>query len=740
MRVRWARPGPGLIAWDAMADPGARALTRTARTMCPMNCHPTYCGMVVEVDDADRVVSVRGDEDNPDSRGFLCVRGRAAGEIVDNPERIYAPRARERRDPGAWGEVSWDEALDRVATVVQRVGPGATAVWGGHGIFVNGVGGELSARFAAMAGMQWWRPAIVCWGLGGLGFSLTGITEVNSMEDMAANAELIVLWGANRASQPTTAPRVKAAQRRGARVVVIDVRHSESAQSADEVMIVRPGTDAALALAVAHVIVGEGLYDRTFVAEHTVGFEAFAEHVTRFSPHWAEGETGIAAERITALARDLAATERSMILVGGSSMHKSGNSWHAARAISCLPALTGHLGIPGAGMGPRHAARSHGMGLGGTVPARLAAPAAAPPAAGPGPPAAGSTPPAAGPGCQTVISEMSTILEALEGGRIRALILLGTNMCSSFADTNRLAAALEQLDLVVGFDLFLNETLRDHADIVLPGTSWLEETGFKATNAHLHLMDAVIAPRGEARALWWVLDNLATRVGVEGFFPWDSVDGLLDARFDHDATRHARVEDLRGSMGPSLALAVDPVGHPDLVFDTPSTRVELVSGRAASLGLAALPVYERPAETARDVPSAIRFPLLLTQGRSITHFHAFYDHGRALPSLARADPGPLCWMNPMDAAERGISEHDAIVVLNDRGRMSARAKLTERTPPGVLWLHDGWEGLNRLTSSARAVPDAAAAAFPSGAASYEARVQVTRAPVGTGPANPLLET
>lgn len=691
--------------------------------MCPMNCHPTYCGMVVQVDGDDRVVSVTGDDDNPDSRGFLCVRGRATGEIVDNPQRIYRPRARGERTPGAWRDVSWDDALDGVAATISRVGPAATAVWGGHGIFVNGVGGELSARFATMAGTQWWRPAIVCWGLGGLGFHLSGVTEVNSMEDMAANADLIVLWGANRASQPTTAPRVRAAQRRGARVVVIDVRHTESAQGADEVLIVRPGSDAALALAMAHVIVGEGLYDEAFVARHTLGFEEFARHVTRFPPEWAAAETGVPAGRIVGLARELAATRRSTILVGGSSMHKSGNSWHAARAISCLPALTGNIGFPGAGMGPRHAARSHGMGLAEIVP-----PAARPPGLDVSA-NAGQAPSPSGP---TVISEMSTILEALESGAVRALILLGTNMCSSFADTNRLAAALDGVELIAGFDLFPNETLRDHADVILPGTSWLEETGFKTTNAHLHLMDAVIAPRGQARPLWWVLDSLAGRLGVDGFFPWASVDALIDARLDHDATGHATVEGLRGGQGPSAPLAVSQVGHPDLVFDTPSTKVELVSGRAVSMGLPALPVYERAAETSRGARPATRFPLVLTQGRSITHFHAFYDHGRALPSLARADPGPLCWMSPADAAGRGIAEHDQVVIFNDRGEMAAHAKVTERAPVGVVWVHDGWEGLNRLTSSARAVPDEAAVAFPSGAASYQARVEVVRAPAGRG--------
>ncbi len=148
---------------------------RVVRTMCPMNCHLTYCGMLVEIAD-ERVVSVRGDPENPDSRGFLCVRGQAAAEIIENPRRLLVPRLRDRRTPDAWRDATWDEVLDRIAAAIRAAGPERTAVWAGHGVFVTGLGGQLSARFAHLAGAQWWNPSIVCWGLGGLGFALTGVT------------------------------------------------------------------------------------------------------------------------------------------------------------------------------------------------------------------------------------------------------------------------------------------------------------------------------------------------------------------------------------------------------------------------------------------------------------------------------------------------------------------------------------------------------------------------------------
>jgi anaerobic selenocysteine-containing dehydrogenase len=678
--------------------------TRLVRTMCPMNCHPTFCGMVVEIEE-DRVLSIRGDEENPDSRGFLCIRGRAAAEIMDNPARILHPRVRETRSAEAWRDASWDEALDRIASAIRRVGPDAVAVWPGHGALPTTVGFRLAPRLANLAGFQWWNPSMVCWGIGGFGISLTGPMEVSTKEDMSAHSDLIVLWGANIASQPNTAPHLVAARKRGARIVAIDVRRSEAFEQAHETYLIRPGTDAALALALIHVIINDKLYDAQFVSAHSKGFAELAAHAARYAPEWAEAETGIGAEAIRALGRRYAATKRSMILIGGSSMNKSANGWQAGRAIACLPALTGALGRPGGGLGPRHAAMSHGMGL-----ANLEARDRRPPAP---------------PGRSYMISEMSTILDELEAGRVKVLLLFGTNMISSFADAGRVARALHAMELVVSHDLFMQETARMYSDVILPGTSWLEETGYKMTNTHLYLMDQAVAPRGDARSTVWVMTALAQRLGIDGFFPWEDIDGMLTALFDHPGTGRVTPAQLR-AHGGRQELAISHVAHPDLRFPTPSGKVEFFSEKALELGLPALPVYDPISEDARHQRErAARYPLLFRQGRTLTHFHGFYDHGRALPSLAKADPGPRLWINPADAATRAFADGDAIRLFNDRGAMTARALVTDRVPPGVVWMHDGWAGINDLTSGGRAVPDAAAQAFPpAGQAAYEARVEV----------------
>jgi len=667
------------------------------RTMCPMNCHPTLCGMLVDVEDG-RLVSVQGDPDNPDSRGFLCIRGQASREIIDNPARLLDPLIRARRGSDDWRRATWEEALDLIVDRMRAAGPDTVGAWSGHGLFANNYGTRVAShllrRFANLYGAQWWNPTMICWGLGGFGLGLTGPLETNTKEDMGAHAELIVLWGANLASQPNTARHLTAARRRGAHVVTIDVRETEAAAQSDETLLVRPGSDAALALAMMHVIVAEGLVDRAFVAGHTVGFDELAAHVRAHSPAWAAEVTGLPAERIVAFARRYATTRPAMILLGGSSMHKGIGSWTGARAIGCLPALTGNVGIAGGGFGPRHGGATHGQGL-----ANIGADERRP--------TRGRIP-----------NQMSSITEAMLDGRLRVMLLLGTDMLSSYAEAGRVAEGLARQDLVVTYDLFLNDTARRFADVVLPATAWLEELGCKSTNTHLYLMPKILEPAGRTRSIVWVLRELAGRLGLDDFFPWSSDSGPLDAILDHPATGHASVAALTAEGG-MRALNVSHVAHPDLKFPTPSGKIELYSTRAADLGLPPLPVHEAPA-------AATPFPLTLRQGRTLTHFHGFYDHGQALPTLAKADPGPVLWISPADAAARGVTDGAAIRIHNERGALSARALVTTRIPPGTVWMRDGWLGLNELTAGASVIPDAAVDAFgfSGGQAAFDARVEV----------------
>jgi anaerobic selenocysteine-containing dehydrogenase len=546
---------------------------------------------------------------------------------------------------------------------------------------------------------------MICWGLGAFGLGLTGMLETNTKEDMGEHSQLIILWAANLTSQPNTARYLLAAKRRGAYIVTIDVRRTEAAAKSDDVLLIRPGTDTALALAMMHVICVEQRHHATFVATNTVGYERLAVHLQAFSPAWAADITGIAGERIVALARRYAAARPAMIVLGGSSMHKGTNGWQAGRAIACLPALTGNVGIPGGGFGPRHGSAAHGRGLGNITEAGRRAPGTALP------------------------NQMSAVTAALRDGRIRTLLLMGTNMLSSFAAAAEVEAGLHRTSLVVSHDLFLNDTARRFADVVLPGTAWLEELGCKMTHTHLYLMERALDPPGETRSLYRWVTELAARLNLDGFHPWVSEEAMVDAVLDHPCTGHATVAALRAEGG-IRALNVSHVANPTLDFDTPSGKIEFYSEQAERLGLPPLPSHDMGMRQEPRTGSRGRaYALALTQGRTLTHFHGFYNNGRELPTLARRESEPALWISPTDAAMRNVADGAAIRIFNEGGELLARARVTDRIPAGAVWMRDGWPNLNRLTDGAPVLPDAAVDlfAFSAGQATFAAMVEVAPA-------------
>lgn len=679
------------------------AAKRQVTTMCPMNCLPTQCGMTVEVEE-NQLISLKGDEHNPDSRGFLCIRGRATSEIFHNPKRLLQPlrrvgeRGREQFEP-----CSWDEAYAQINDAIVATQPERVAIWRGHGIGTTGLTGNmLVSRFGMLAGFQQWSSSIVCWAMGGYGLGLTGTLKTHTKQDMAAHSRTILLWGATLASQPDLAPHLVEARRRGAYVVHIDMRRSEASRHADEVLLLRPGTDAALALALAQVIIADGLYDASFVQEHSLGFPEFAEHVRSRTPEWAEAITGIPAERIRALAHRYAAETPAVIVLGGSSMYKHQYGWESSRAISCLPALTGQLGVAGGGLGQRHGAFPESRSVAdvladvtSTMPDESAIP-----------------------------GHMASITEALTAGRLDVLLLLGTNMLSSFAESNEVARGLARTPLIVSYDLFMNETSRQYADLVLPATAWLEDMGLKLTGTHIYLMERALEPAGECRSLIRVLRELAERLHVANVFPWASEEDYLDALLAAQLTEDGdplTVDHLRRCGGYWQKNGLSHVAYQDHRFHTPSQKVEFWSDRALKAGLSALPSYTAPAGSA--------YPLRFCQGRTLTAFHSFFDEGRALPTLAAADPnGPELWMHPQDAEARRIASGSPILIANQRGQFEASAHVTEEVLPGVVWMRDGWSGINKVTSGTPIVPVQAldiVPGAPGGQAAYDAWVEVS---------------
>ena len=648
--------------------------------------------------DHDQVIDISGDRDNPDSAGFLCVRGKATIDLPHHADRITTPLLRTSRAHDDWQPISWDAAMTRIVEKIESTQRDRVGMWFGHGALANDYGSfanvQLGLRFANMGGMQAWGGAMICWGLGGFGFGLTGTLDANTKEDMSANADLILQWGSNTTSQPNTARHLALAKKRGAHVIAIDVRVSEACTAAHDYYLVKPGTDAALALAMMHVIVRDDLHNKEFVTCHTVGFDELAAHLDDKTPAWAAAITGVDADRIEQLARRYATTPRAMLLVSGSSMYKDRNGWQASRAVSCLPGLTGAIGTPGAGFGPRHAANATGFSIN-----RISNDEARP---------TGSYVPA----------QMSDIITAIATAKFDVMLFSGANPLSSFANAGRMEEGLRNTPLVVSHDLFLTETARRCADIVLPATTWLEDVGVKGTATHLYLMDRILDPVGEARSLTKLTIDLAARLNIDDFYPWSSETGHIDAVINTPASGHATVAALR-EENSMRAFNIEHVAYADRHFDTPSGKIEFFSERARQQGLPPLPDY-----TARPNDP---FPLELRFGRSMNQFHSFYDAGAKLPNLAKRLRGPEVWISPEDAASRSIKDATLVTIFNDRGTFEARAKITDRAAAGTLWMRDGWPGMNHLTSGDASLPTPATDLFhfTSGQAAYDAFVDVS---------------
>lgn len=666
--------------------------------MCPMNCHPTLCGMEVEISD-DKLISINGDKNNPDSRGVLCMRGNAAHEIVNNPQRLTKPMIREDAKTDEWREIDWDDALDYIADKMRSVGREAVGFWQGHGNWNNDYAFGLKRgqmdRFSNLYGCQYWNPAMICWGLGGFGFGITGAIETSTKEDMSAHSDMVIMWGANSVSQANTMKHIDIAKRRGMHLVVIDVRQTEASALADDALLIKPGTDVDLALAMMNVIITEKLWDRDFVETHTVGFDLLQQHVLPMTPEWAAQKTGIATDKIIDLARRYAATKPAMIIAGGSSIHKGSNTWQAARAIACLPGLTGKFGIPGGGIGPRHGGRSHGVGF-----ADLSAHEKRLPG-------------------NYIPNQMEAIVDAMENRSVKVFFTLGSNFLSSFPDTERVSEAMRKTDLVVAYDIFSNQTIRETANIYLPSTIWLEEIGGKSTNTHLYLCDRALPAEGQAKPVYELYRGLANRLGIADVYPWIDQEDAMNAALDHPATGHTTVEAMRNNGG-RVALKISHVAYPTFEFNTPSGKIEFYSQRVIDMGLPALPMPSETDTTDGD--------LILTHGRTFAHFHSFYDHGRALPTLASREQFPELWISPNDAQQRNIDNGDWIALANPQGQFEAITKVTPRIQDGVVWMRDGWPGLNVLTDGRSVLPEAALAVFPFsvGQANFGAKVTVTK--------------
>src|SRR2546427_7022893 len=543
-------------------------------SVCPHDC-PSCCSLEVDVADG-RIVDVTGTAGHPFTQGVICGKVREYAERVHSPLRVLTPLRRVgAKGEGRFERVSWNDALAEIA----RRWRGIVAEHGGEAILPFSYAGSMGQvqffaghpLFHALGASRLDRTICVTTAYSGWRATLGEVTG-NDSEQMVG-ADLVVLWGVNAAySTINVMTLVKQARQRGAHVVVIDPYRTPTAVQADEHLAVRPGTDGALALAVMHVLIAEGLVDRDYVERATLGFEALAEHVKAWPPERVAPIVGLDAATIVAFARRYGASPRTFIRVGiGISRHDNGGM--TCRTLACLPAPTGAYADPHGG-----ALLSSTAGFGFDY-AVLERPDLMP------------TPP---PRIVNMIHLGRALTDLRQAPAIRSLYVYSSNPAAVCPNQTLVLAGLAREDL---FTVVHEQILTDtafYADLVLPATTSLEHLDLYRSYGQftLQLARPALSPHGQAKSNWEVFQLLARALGVAAEHYAKSPEALIrEFLAKGDATvQGITFEELetRGWVRVNLPRPYTPFAHG---APTPSGKVEFYSERLARPGLPALPTY-----------------------------------------------------------------------------------------------------------------------------------------------------
>jgi anaerobic selenocysteine-containing dehydrogenase len=660
-------------------------------TFCPLCV--SRCGARAEVEDGV-LLALHPDPSHPTGKA-LCLKGKAAPDIVRHPERLLHPLRRttpkDAPDPG-WEQISWDEALD---TVAERL-LAARETGGPESIVFSSSSPSTSAISDSVAWIQRLMRAFgspnysnymeLCgWGrflapLYTFGAPVPG-TYLPDLE----NAECILYWGYNPSvARLAHATSTVAAVGRGAKLIVVDPRKAGLASRADHWLRVRPGTDAALALSLTHVLIENGWYDADFVRDWTNAsdvvdgqtvWDRLAARCAEFAPDRAEAITGVPAADIVATARTLWES-RPVAFYTWSGLEQHSGTTQTIRAINVLYALTGSLDVPGGNV-LFEAVASNPIDGGEFVSAGR-------------PATLGADRRPLGPARFEYVTGEDLYTAALEG-RITTVVGFGGNPVMAHADSRRGRDALRSLDFFVQTDLFMTPTA-ELADIVLPVTSPFEAEALKIgfeysqeAQSLVQLRKRLVAPRGEARSDLQIVFDLAVRLGLGEHF-WN---GDIDAALRHQLEPSGiTLEELRAHPeGVRVPLTTRHRKYAETGFRTPSGKVELYSATFAEQGQDPLPAFEEPTSPRSRPDLADQYPLVLSCAKSL--FFCETQH-RQVATLRKSAPDPQVELHPSTAEARGIGAGDWVSVDTPHGSIRARAKLTASLDPGVVFAQHGW--------------------------------------------------
>ncbi len=633
-----------------------------ARTVCPLDC-PAHCGLLARVAEG-RVLEVTGDPEHPLTRGTICGKAKRHVERMYDKDRILRPRLRQGSE---WRDIEWDEAYDRISQALSSIREkyGSLSVLHHDSAGFEGVLSGLARRFCNAFGGVTVPKGSICLGSGiaaqTYDFGGPGMHDWRDLE----NSRCIVLWGRDPSNTNIhLIPHISSARQKGARLIVVNPTRTHMSKGGDLHLSPRPGTDGALALSMAKVIIDEHLTDEDFVSRHTWGYERYEDLVSAFTPEKAGRICDVPAGEIRKAAMMYGECKPSAILLGYG-MQRYGNGGQTVRAIDALSAITGNIGIPGGGVSYAHA------GWGGVL---------------------GNID-----GREMALHEryipwpqLGTALLEMDGPPIKGIVVTGSNPVNQLAHTRRVLEGFGRADFVLVVDFFMTSTA-EVADLVLPAAALFEreDVVYNSWNPYISHAPQIVEPVREARADAEIFCTLAKVMGLRGFGPTRPHEYLEEA-LSPCAKYGITLERLK--QGPMRHPRVGAVAWEERCFGTPTGRYELYSERAASDGVNPLPAYRPP----REVPGRGGFPLcLMTPHHKRWLNSQFWNLDEGFRSLKVE-------MHGVAAAERGIIEGDTVVITTRRGRLRGVACLSEDLREDVVrvwqggWYHLG-AGVNVLT-------------------------------------------
>ncbi|MBG9389757.1 molybdopterin-containing oxidoreductase family protein [Caenimonas aquaedulcis] len=649
------------------------------RGACPHDC-PDTCALLTTVRDGI-AIKVSGNPDHQPTDGVLCNKVSKYTERTYSPDRLLQPLRRAGpKGSGRYEPVSWDDALEDIAARLAAIAardPEAIVPYSYAGTMGLVQGESIAARFFNRLGASM-LDRTICSSAGGEGLAQTLGGKVGMKVEFFAEAKLILIWGSNSIASNLHFWRLaQAAKRNGAKLVCIDPRRSETAEKCHEHVQLRPGTDAALALAMMHELVVNDWLDHDYIARHTTGWEGLRERALRWTPERAAAVCGIDAAQIRSLARDWGTTRPAAIRVNYGMQRVRGGG-NAVRAVACLPALTGAW---------RDRAGGVLLSSSGTFPVDRAALQRPDLLAGRAPRTINMI---------TIGDDVLRDASPEFGPRIEALVVYNSNPVAVAPESSKVVAGFAREDLfTVVLEHFRTDTA-DYADYILPATTQLEHWDVHLAYGHTDVLlnRPAIAPVGQARSNTQVFRDLARHMGFTDECFSETDESLCrkayGTRIDFD--------ELLARGFASLPVADAPFANGG--FPTASGKCEFFSEALARQGMDGLPDHVPNYELAGSSP---RFPLAMISPPARNFLNSTFVN---VQSLRDIEGEPVLEIHAQDAMARGITTGMEVRVFNDRGEYRCKAEVSPRARPGVVnglgiwWRKFGLNGtnVNELTS------------------------------------------